>query len=89
MSVPERAVLPIKKEHLIMNKKIQPDSLAKGAHRMITTVCYGQMKNWNSREEAIRFFRKGIANSEGSEQERYTKIVMQLEAGKTCCTDEE
>ena len=56
---------------------------------MITTVCYGQMKNWNSREEAIRFFKEGIANSEGSEQERYTRIVMQLEAGKTYCTDEE
>lgn len=56
---------------------------------MITTVCYGYMENWNSREEAISFFREGIANSEGSEQERYTRIVMQLEAGKTYCTDKE
>lgn len=55
----------------------------------VTTYCYGEAKEWDSREAAIAFFTEGIANSEGSEQSRYATIVAQLQSGKTYCTDED
>ena len=54
----------------------------------VTTYCYGEAKEWDSREAAIAFFTEGIANSEGSEQSRYATIVAQLQSGKTYCTDD-
>lgn len=55
----------------------------------VTTVCYGKTDVWNSCEEAEKFFRFAMANSEGSEQSRYTKIYTELKMGLTLCTDEE
>ena len=44
---------------------------------------------WDSREEALEFYMKAMAGSEGSEQERYAKIVAELAMGKAVCTDGE
>lgn len=55
----------------------------------VTTVCYGKTDVWNSCEEAEKFFLLAMANSEGSEQSRYTKIYTELKMGLTLCTDEE
>lgn len=55
----------------------------------VTTYCYGEAREWDSREAAIAFFTECIANSEGSEQSRYATIVAQLQSGKTYCTDED
>ena len=55
----------------------------------VVTVCYGERKEWDTREEAIRFFKEGMACSEGSERERYTNIVLALEAGEKEATDGE
>lgn len=55
----------------------------------IITVCYGKERKWKSRQEAIEFYIEGIAWSEGSERERYTEILLQLEGGSTYCTDGE
>ena len=54
----------------------------------VITVCYGKREYWKSRAEAIRFFLEGIAATEGSECERYTKIYTELISGKSVCTDE-
>ena len=54
----------------------------------VITVCYGKREYWKSRAEAIRFFLEGVAATEGSECERYTKIFTDLISGKAVCTDE-
>ena len=55
----------------------------------IITVCYGQKKEWTSREEAKIYFLEGMMNSEGSERERYTSTYLKLISGEMLCTDEE
>lgn len=55
---------------------------------MVKTICYGQEKEWASREEAMEFFANGIIASEGSEQERYCAIYEQLQDGCDVATDE-
>ena len=54
----------------------------------ITTICYGKKDTWQSREEALAFFLQAMAGSEGSEQERYSNIYLQLCLGMTECSDE-
>lgn len=54
----------------------------------ITTICYGQVDTWNSREEAKQFFLAALLGSEGSEQKRYINIYNQLCLGLTECRDE-
>lgn len=55
----------------------------------VRTVCYGKTDEWCSREEAEQFFLRTMAMSEGSEQDRYTKIYTELKMGKEFCTDGE
>ena len=55
--------------------------------KTVKTVCYGEEKIWDNREEAAGFFLEGMAMSEGSEQARYTKIYSELMAGMEVCTD--
>lgn len=50
---------------------------------------YGSEKKFSSRKDAMRFFLECMMSSEGSEQERYTKIYCQLEEGKNYCSDED
>ena len=54
----------------------------------VTTVCYGQKKVWDSREEAADFFLEAIASSEGAECERYTTIYTKLIEGLAVCSDD-
>ncbi|MBR6163259.1 hypothetical protein IKQ26_05180 [bacterium] len=54
---------------------------------MVKITCYGKTDTME-RKAAIRHYSECIANSEGSERERYTTILMGLEEGKTEVTDE-
>ena len=56
-------------------------------NELIITICYGKKTNWNSRNEAISFFLTCYFSSEGSERERYEKIIKQLIEGKSECKD--
>lgn len=55
----------------------------------VRTVCYGKEDVWDSRKEAVDFFLRAMAGSEGSECERYTRIYTELLMGKAVCTDGE
>ena len=55
----------------------------------VKVTCYGKEETWDERKEAIAFYMKAIAESEGSECERYTKIYTELLMGFSTCTDEE
>lgn len=54
----------------------------------VTTICYGQKRVWDSREEAAGFFMEGMIATEGSECERYTTIYSKLKAGMEVCSDD-
>ncbi len=54
----------------------------------VTTICYGKKGVWDSRNEAKEFFKRGIAECDGSEQERYEIIYSKLLSGLEICTDE-
>ena len=54
----------------------------------VTTICYGQAKEWENRWDAIDFFKEGVMACDGSEKDRYTNILLKLLAGETVCTDE-
>lgn len=53
----------------------------------VKTVCYGREDTFDSRDEAVAFYMKAVAGSEGSEQERYQHILLDLAEGKDICTD--
>lgn len=55
----------------------------------VKTICYGEEKVWDNRDEASAFFLKGMTMSEGSEQSRYTKIYTEIMMGMAVCTDGE
>jgi hypothetical protein len=55
----------------------------------VVTVCYGERKEWNSREEARLFFLEGMITCEGAESERYARIYSKLISGLQVCTDNE
>lgn len=54
----------------------------------VTVKCYGKDKTYTTRQEAINFYKEGIRCSDGAEQQRYVRIVMQLEDGAMHATDE-
>ena len=54
----------------------------------VTTVCYGEEKVWDSRNEAKDFFLEGLNATDGSERERYAAIYTKLILGKNYCTDD-
>lgn len=54
---------------------------------MITTICYNKPQHWKNRKEAIQFFTEAVYATEGSEKERYNKILTELLTGKTICKD--
>ena len=54
----------------------------------ITVECYGELKNFNTSEEAMRFFLECMLWSEGSERSRYYQIFTQLARGLKYCSDE-
>lgn len=53
----------------------------------ITTTCYGETREWESREDAIQFYVECSACSEGAERGRYTTLILQLLQGQTDCHD--
>ncbi len=52
-----------------------------------TTECYRQVREWDSKEEAMDFFKEAMMNSDGSEHDRYARIYEQLLDGKIYCSD--
>lgn len=54
---------------------------------MVTTICYGIKKEWNSREEAMASFLDGMRYCEGPERDRYTNVYIKLLDGEEVCTD--
>ena len=55
----------------------------------VVTVCYKTRNDWDERSKAIRFFKEAFECSEGAEQSRYSRILVQLYDGKTYCTDDD
>ncbi len=55
----------------------------------VTVTCYGSTETWDSRKEAMEFYLRAMAGSEGSEHERYNKIYTELSLGMPTATDEE
>ena len=55
----------------------------------VTVTCYGDTKVWDSRKDAMEFYLRAMAGSEGSEHERYCKIYVELSLGMPTATDEE
>lgn len=54
----------------------------------VTTVCYGEKIEWESREQAEKFSLRAMHGSEGSEQDRYTNILVKLQMEMDYCTDD-
>ena len=63
--------------------------LAMNPQKKVKTKCYGEVKVWNSREEAQAYFLEAMSTSDGAELDRYTGIYIQLIHGLDFCTDEE
>lgn len=45
---------------------------------MVEVFCYGKIRRFNSRQQAINFYKICQENSEGAERERYTNILCDL-----------
>ena len=54
---------------------------------MVTVICYGQREHWGSREDAIKFYLKGMVVCDGCERDRYTNVYLDLISGKYVCSD--
>ncbi len=54
---------------------------------IVEVTCYGKTRTWE-RDSAKAFFLNAMANSEGSERERYSTIYLQLVEGRVICSDE-
>lgn len=53
----------------------------------VKTVCYGEERVFDDRQEAVDFYENCLLNSEGSERERYLEILIDLRSGKAVCRD--
>ena len=54
---------------------------------LVEITCYGKTETME-RQAAIDLYREGVIACEGSERERYTNILMELELGYKKCSDE-
>lgn len=54
--------------------------------RKVTTVCNGQKRVWDSREDAKSHFLEAMMNSDGEEYDLYSGIYIQLQNGLSYCT---
>lgn len=54
----------------------------------ITIVCYGKASKWYNRKLAIQEYTTAVLCSEGSERERYSKILAELIDNRMYCSDE-
>lgn len=55
----------------------------------VRVTCYGTTETWDSRKDAMEFYLRCMAGSEGSEQQRYSKIYAELSMGMDAVSDEE
>lgn len=55
--------------------------------KKIKVACYGETQEFNTKEEALKFYMECMAWSDGSEKQRYATIVEQLYFGETVCYD--
>lgn len=62
--------------------------MAMNQKKSVKTKCYGEVKDWDSREKAKNFFLEAMMNSYGSEHDRYSAIYIQLVNGWFFCSDE-
>ena len=62
--------------------------LTMNRRRTVKTICNGEVRVWNDREEAKTFFLEMMMNSDGEEHDRYSGIYIQLQNGLSICTDE-
>ena len=44
----------------------------------VTVICYGKEKQFNSRQEAYDYYKQGVLETDGSEQNRYATICTML-----------
>lgn len=65
-----------------------PD-LAMNTRRNLITVCNGEKRRWNNRQEAQAFFLEAMMSSDGEEHDRNECIYIQLLNGLSYCTDED
>ena len=54
---------------------------------IVTITCYGKTEQLE-RDVAIKTYLKAMVCSEGSERERYSKILGELMSGQKVCSDE-
>lgn len=59
------------------------------SNNKVTTVCYGEKREWDSRKVAQAYFLEAMMNSDGSEHDRYSAIYIQLQIGLNYCTDKD
>ncbi len=55
----------------------------------VRVTCYGTTETWDSRKDAMEFYLRAMAGSEGSEHQRYSKIYIELSLGMDAVSDEE
>lgn len=53
----------------------------------IITICYGERKVWNNRQEAANYFFAAMNGSDGAERERYANIYTAIILGEKVCPD--
>ena len=63
--------------------------LAMNPKREVTTVCKGERRVWNDREDAQSFFLEMMMLTDGEEHERAECIYIQLINGLDICSDDE
>ena len=63
--------------------------LAMNPKREVTTVCKGERRVWNDREDAQSFFLEMMMLTDGEEHERAECIYIQLINGLEICSDDE
>ncbi|MBO5319364.1 MAG: hypothetical protein J6B01_06100 [Ruminococcus sp.] len=68
---------------------LKTPELAMNRKRKVTTVCNGQKRVWDSREDAKSYFLEAMMNSDGEEYDRYSGIYIQLQNGLSYCIDGE
>lgn len=68
---------------------LKTPELAMNPKKKVKTECFGEVREWDSREDAKSHFLEAMMNSDGAEHDRYSGIYIQLQNGLSYCTDEE
>ena len=54
----------------------------------VITIIHGQPHGWGDRKQAVAFFNAAYNESEGSERQRYGRVIANLLSGESICKDE-